>query len=431
MAVHELITKEEIMRITFVALGTRGDVQPVIAVCKALQKLDKYEINVLTSKNFADMVESHGLNSISISTDMQALMNSELGKEWTAKGVNQMKQAQLMRKLLRTYGWEMVSEAWQGIKDKSDVMVSGFTSDGYIQAMAEKLGIQQLRLQLQPLEPSKAGSSSVATLFPDHTNILNYWYGLFGARMVWGMFEPETNRLRTEVLGLPKQKANRYLANITSTLTLLAFSEHVVPPAPEWGDNYQMTGFLFLDDNQSWTPPDDLAAFLSSGEKPVYIGFGSMPTSNPEHITQMILDALKISGDRAVLLSGWAGIGNVDLPDTVHVVDNVPHNWLFPRMKAVVHHGGAGTLAAGLRAGVPSVIIPHMADQPFWGRRVAALGVGPKAINHPDLNAERLGQALKQTHSPEMQRKAQELGEKIRAEDGVARAVELIEKWVS
>ena len=146
-------------------------------------------------------------------------------------------------------------------------------------------------------------------------------------------------------------------------------------------------------------------------------------------MTRLLSEAVERAGQRAVLLSGWAGIGKIDLPARVFVLDSAPHDWLFPRMAVLVHHGGAGTTAAGFRAGLPAVLVPHLGDQPFWGERVEALGVGPKAIPRPDLTADRLAAAIEQAISdPDMKQRSIQLARKIRAENGVETAVGLIEK---
>ncbi len=142
-----------------------------------------------------------------------------------------------------------------------------------------------------------------------------------------------------------------------------------------------VTGYWFLDPVDEWTPPADLLEFLQAGAPPIFIGFGSMSPRNPEAMTQVILQALARTQQRAIILSGWGGLHSGDLPDSVYMLDSIPFSWLFPRVAAVVHHGGAGTTSAGLRAGVPSIIVPFFADQPFWGQRVADLGVGPRRFH--------------------------------------------------
>ena len=144
-------------------------------------------------------------------------------------------------------------------------------------------------------------------------------------------------------------------------------------------------------------------------------------------MTDIVIRALELAGQRGILLNGWGGFDTRNLPETIMRVESVPHEWLFPRMAAVVHHGGAGTTAAGLRSGVPSIVIPYMGDQSFWARRVYALGVGPKPIRRKKLTAENLAQAITQAmEDEEIRRKAKQLGEKIRAENGVGRTIEII-----
>jgi UDP:flavonoid glycosyltransferase YjiC (YdhE family) len=167
--------------------------------------------------------------------------------------------------------------------------------------------------------------------------------------------------------------------------------------------------------------------FLDAGPPPVYIGFGSISNRKPEETTDLIIKALGRIDQRAILLSGWGGLQKTDIPESVFMIDSAPHSWLFPRMAAVVHHGGAGTTAAGLRAGVPSLVIPFFGDQPFWGQRTAELGVGPQPLPRKKLTVDRLAHAIqKAVTDNEIRKRAADLGSKIQAEDGIARAVEII-----
>jgi UDP:flavonoid glycosyltransferase YjiC (YdhE family) len=154
-----------------------------------------------------------------------------------------------------------------------------------------------------------------------------------------------------------------------------------------------------------------------------------MSHRKPEETADLILRAVARTGQRAIILAGWGGLAATDAPDSVFMLDGAPFSWLFPRVAAVVHHGGAGTTAAGLRAGVPSVVIPFFGDQPYWGQRVADLGVGPAPIPRQKLTAERLAQAITAAvGDPAMQQRAAELGARIRAEDGIARAVAVVQQ---
>jgi sterol 3beta-glucosyltransferase len=187
-----------------------------------------------------------------------------------------------------------------------------------------------------------------------------------------------------------------------------------------------------LLEEKPWQPPEDLAAFLERGQPPVFVGFGSMAGRKSEATAQSVLEALARAEQRGVLVTGWGGLRVTNQPDHVHVVESAPYDWLLPRVSAVVHHGGAGTTAAGLRAGKPTLICPFVADQPFWGRRVAALGVGPVPIPQRKLTADNLSEALRMmVTDTAMQQRAATLGAKIRDEDGVGNAVAFIERYVS
>jgi UDP:flavonoid glycosyltransferase YjiC (YdhE family) len=210
---------------------------------------------------------------------------------------------------------------------------------------------------------------------------------------------------------------------------LYGYSPSVIPKPSDWDDHTHVTGYWFLDPDDDWTPPAALAEFLQAGPPPVYVGFGSMSSRKPEQTADLILRAIAQAKQRAIMLSGWGGLHKEDLPDTVLMVDSVPFSWLFPRVAAVVHHGGAGTTSAGLRAGVPTVVIPFFGDQPFWGQRVAELGVGPAPIPRRRLTAERLAQAmLRAVTDPAMRQHAANLGARIRAEDGIAGAVAVVQQ---
>jgi UDP:flavonoid glycosyltransferase YjiC (YdhE family) len=205
----------------------------------------------------------------------------------------------------------------------------------------------------------------------------------------------------------------------------------VFPRPPHWPPWYHLTGYWLLDQSADWQPPAQLAEFLEAGPPPVSIGFGSMPMVDQERLTTIAVEALRQTGQRGLLLAGWGGLGRGDLPDDVLRVDDVPHDWLFPRVAAAVHHGGAGTTAASLSAGVPTVTVPFITDQTYWGTRVAELGVGPPPIRPEHLTTARLTAAIRQvTTDQAMRERAANLGKQLKQEDGVACAVEIIEHYL-
>jgi len=251
--------------------------------------------------------------------------------------------------------------------------------------------------------------------------------------MMWQAFRSADNRALQERLGLePSAFRGPFRSFQDGTLPVLyGYSQHVIPVPRDWDDSNIVTGYWFLEPASQWQPSDSLLEFLESGPPPVYIGFGSMVNQDPEETASMVLTALDRSGQRGILGSGWSGIREDNLPDAVHIVGSVPHAWLFPRMAAVVHHGGVGTTAAELGAGLPSILTPFFGDQPCWGRRVFELGVGPWPIPRRQLEVDSLARAISvAVSSKEMREKAVALGSSIRREDGVSEAVQVLERTI-
>jgi sterol 3beta-glucosyltransferase len=216
------------------------------------------------------------------------------------------------------------------------------------------------------------------------------------------------------------------------TPILVGVGTHVVPDPFDWPSHAHLTGYWHLEQDNGWRPPEELHEFLNAGPPPVYFGFGSMVTSEAEHLRAVVTEALRRTGLRGLLLSGWGAFQFSDSPEFIYQLDEAPHDWLFPRMAALVHHGGAGTTGAALRSGVPNFVVPFTGDQPFWGQRVRQLGVGPPPVPRKRLTAQNLAAAIERMLADErMHRSAAELGAKLRAENGVARALELIEAYLA
>jgi sterol 3beta-glucosyltransferase len=208
---------------------------------------------------------------------------------------------------------------------------------------------------------------------------------------------------------------------------LYLYSRHIGHAPSDWPDTLHVTGSCTLDTTDGWTPPKELVDFLAAGPPPVYVGFGSMTGRSPDELARLALEAVALAQQRAVIVTGWGGVASAQRRDDVLVVESVPHEWLFPRCSAVVHHGGAGTVTAGLAAGKPTVVTAFFGDQPYWGYRVQALGAGPAPILRRDLSAKRLADAMRIVASDESYRRAAEsVAAALAAEDGVANAVETI-----
>jgi UDP:flavonoid glycosyltransferase YjiC (YdhE family) len=420
------------MTIVIVAIGTRGDVQPLAALGLGLQARG-HAVRLLVGANFRAWAESHGLTTATTGVDIQGMMDSRWGREWSEKGANPIRQLRAMQGLIDEFGWELAQDVWRACEGATAI-IGSFTTDTIVASLAERLDVPQLSAVLQPaILATRDGAAALDAPRPNRISWLNYLTSHYIVEPVgWRLNHRIVNRLRREVLKLPRQDWRGYRAALGRALILCGYSRHIIPHPADWPPNVHTTGYWFFPGDEAWEPPAALADFLAVGPPPVYLGFGSMTASDPAQLTDLLVRATERSGQRAILLSGWAGLGDAALPPTIFPLAAAPHGWLFPRVAAVAHHGGAGTTAAGLRAGIPSVLIPHLGDQFHWGRRIAALGLGPAPIPRRALTAERLGDAIRQAASdPAMRRRTEEIGAKIRSEDGVGEAVALIEAFVA
>lgn len=246
--------------------------------------------------------------------------------------------------------------------------------------------------------------------------------------MTWQGLGDLINRFRTTILRLEEVStlwAPGQLYRLKVPYTYM-WSPSLIPKPKDWGPEIDVTGFVFLDLASSYTPPDDLKAFLDRGDPPVYIGFGSIVVDDPDAFTEMIFEAVKMVGCRALVSKGWGGFGsNADCPDNIFMLENTPHDWLFPRCAAVIHHGGAGTTAIGLKTAKPTMIVPFFGDQPFWGAMVSKAKAGAhECIPYKKLNAERLAEGIKQCLTEEARTNVKKIAESIEKEgDGARNAV--------
>jgi UDP:flavonoid glycosyltransferase YjiC (YdhE family) len=414
--------KSDTMRIVIIAPGSRGDVQPYIALGKGLQNAGHY-IRLASHSNFEALVTSYGLEFWSFGNDVQdAVENSEM-RELTEKGNFLL----LMAKMAKEAQREALHFAEGGLlaAQGMDVVLSGIGGLFIGAAIAEKLDIPLVQAYVFPFTPTREFSS---VLTPKLPTFLNRFSHQLARQLMWQGFRSADRIARSKVLNIPAAPLlGPYDSKSTRNMPILyGFSPSVIPAPSDWNGNTHITGYWFVDETDAWQPPTALLDFLQSGSPPVYVGFGSMSNRNPEQTADLVIQALTLTGQRAILLSGWGGLQKTKIPDSIFMIDSVPHSWLFPRMSAVIHHGGASTTAAGLRAGIPSVIIPFFGDQPFWGQRVAELGVGAKPIPRKGLTAERLANAIHEVITNEnIRQRAAKLGEQIQAENGIESAVEI------
>ncbi len=417
------------MHIAIIALGSRGDVQPYIALGKGLKEAG-HTVRLVIQHDFEVLTKSHGLEFWLVRGSSQEGMEGKEWRELSEKGNLIAITRYLLKEAQRAY-IEFMEDgltACQGM----DLLITGSVGFHIAISIAEKLNLRLIQGHVMPVTPTRIFPS--AFLPPNMPN-LGGTFNLMSSRlflqMAWLGVRPVCNQARKKALDLPPTSfAEPIHSNRSKDFPrLYGFSPSVIPAPADWSAENHVTGYWFLDSTDDWTPPAALLNFLQDGPPPIYIGFGSMSSRNPQETADLVIEAIKKTKQRALLYSGWGGLHKENLPDSVLMIDSTPHDWLLPRVAAVVHHGGAGTTAAGLRAGVPSIVIPFLIDQPFWGKRVHDLGVGPAPIPRRKLTVDRLTQAIQvAVTDKDMRHRAANLGEKIQAEDGIANAVELIQK---
>jgi sterol 3beta-glucosyltransferase len=420
------------MHITLLTVGTRGDVQPYVALGLGLKEAG-HDIRVATHEVFKELILGNGLEFAPLTVDIQAVMAGPDGQRWVESGENQIRFVLRMIRLAYPTLWQMLDDSWIACQGTEAILYSTFAIAGY--SIAEALGIPSFAAPLQPLTRTRA--FPIMMSLPETFSLggtLNRLSYLIGEQFLWQPFRRAINRWRWERLGLhPIPFRGPFgLLYRERYPWIYGFSPSVIPRPPDWPDWVHVSGYWFLELREDWSPPGRVLDFLAAGPPPVCIGFGSMIDRDQAELMNIAVQSLDQTRQRAILLTGWGGMEEIALSQDVLVLESIPHEWLFPRMAAVVHHGGAGTTAAALRSGVPSIVTPFFADQPFWGQVVARLGVGPEPIIRRKLTIERLAEAIRIATGDEgVKGRAKALGERIRAENGVEKAVQIVEGYLN
>ena len=417
------------MRITLLAAGSQGDVLPCLRLGKRLQQ-SGLQVLLTAPQNFAHWAQGKGLPFHPIRADVQQIMAGETGQRYMASGgANPLQSILAMRKMLRPVALQMAEDALAACRQaEALITLAVFAPLGA--TIAEIYDIPLILVEPTPVLPT---GDFPAPGWPIQRH-LGRWHNRFSGfamlEVIWQWYRPFVNEFRSR-FGLQSWNSANFRQVLTSAPLLGAYSSAVVPRPRDWPESAHPTGYWFEAVPPNWHPSAELEAFLGQGDPPVYVGFGSMAGRDPQHVARIVLEALARSGQRGILATGWGGMQALNAPATAFVLDAAPHSWLFPRMSAVVHHGGAGTTAEGLRAGVPAVIVPFIVDQRFWGTRVQALGAGPAPMPASSLTINQLAAAIHQaTSDAVMQRQAKAVGTAVRSEDGLGHAVQSIQQYL-
>ena len=413
------------MRVQLNTFGTEGDIRPFVALAQGLTKAG-HEAAVCTSDGYGPIVNGGGVEQLSMDDTARALIKTAMpsmhGPSDSMKIIQQMRPA--MRQMMHDE-WT-AAQAW-----KPDLIVYHPTCLGALH-IAERLAIPAaVSLPLPFFTPTRAFPIPFIGRWPLGARANRASYAFNNVTML--AYGSMINAFR-RTLGLHRRRRIDDLLSRDDGApvpVLYSFSRHLVPVPDDYPDHVHVTGPWFTEQATGWQPPPDLERFLAAGTPPVYIGFGSMGFGGGRHQrTRILLNALIGGGHRVIVATGWGGLGLPadEVPGAlVHVTESIPHDWLFPRTSAVIHHGGAGTTIAGLRAGRPTLICPVVGDQSFWGHQVHRLGAGPAPIPLRRLTSQRLASAVRTLADDHIRRRARTLGTLIRSEDGIAEAISVVE----
>lgn len=409
------------MNISILTYGSRGDLQPFLALAVGLRKAG-HQVTLTGPQRFSDFVAAFDVDYVPLPGDP-----AELSLAFNQAGANPLRMVTAMRQHVYGIAPGVVSQIIQASQN-ADLLVHSFAFTTGAHSLARHLGIPDVSIQTFPVF-TPTGDYPLAA-FPNLGRLGNrlthwlgtqiFWYGgNMGFRQIQHLLPDSFPRTLSWPFANPDERLR--------TPLLLAVSPSVLPIPTDLPANVSICGYLFLDEAR-YQPPETLSRFLAAGSPPVCVSFGSMVNERAGQTGKLLLEVFARRSQRAIILTGWGGWKADPVPENILYLDSAPHSWLLPHCKTFIHHGGAGTTAAGLRAGIPNIVVPHAADQPFWGRRVQALGAGPAPIAVKKLTATRLLAALAQAESDSVISAAQALGRQIRAEDGVQAAIRLIEQ---
>lgn len=399
------------MKIFIPTIGTRGDVQPYVALGVGFRRAG-HEVTLATAADFDEFVTNAGLTHATISGSFLEYLKPDAPKP-NPREVARTTKREAPQALLDEW------EAAQG----SDVVVYNPASWGGFH-IAEKLNVPGFAVYPTPMYTPTSEYPSPFLPF-NRLGPLNKASHRLYMKLGPILFRKPIAEWRRDILGLPKCKSE-WRRDGQDVTRLYGYSPAVVPPSKDWNDSSVVTGYWFYEEQEGWEPPSDLEEFLGSGPPPVFVGFGSMIWGKAETQLRLIIEALNKAGRRGIVQTAWQGTTPGIQSSDLYVTRGLPHGWLFPKVSAIVHHGGAGTTGASLRAGKPTIICPFITDQRFWGKRVHELGAGPAPIRQRKLTADNLAAALVQAHEPSIVARAEQLGEQIQREDGVGAAVSYV-----
>ncbi len=411
------------MRCTIIAIGSRGDVQPLIALGVGL-KAAGVTVRLATHADFADAVRAQALEYFPLEGHAAAFFSGPAGDAFreTVRRPEQFRR--LFDNYLSVFLNRFLADVWDACRD-ADVILSWSRC---APALAERLRVPVFVVALNPVLHLPTAAFPNPFQGSDVSDPATNWRTWRLALPALRIGERQVDEWQQKALGLPPLRWRRDLRHLRQLPHLLGYSTAVLPRPDDWPSTAHVTGYWFLDANTDhYQPGDALRAFLDAGEPPVAIGFSSQVGKNAAAITEAVVEAVADAGVRALLITGFGGIKRADFPGNMLPVATVPYEWMLPRVSALVHHGGAGSTASALRFGVPNGAVTFGFDQPLWGQRIQAIGAGPAPIAASTLTTASLSHMLRElTTNQALRAGAEAVGRQLRSEDGIASAVSTI-----
>jgi UDP:flavonoid glycosyltransferase YjiC (YdhE family) len=408
------------MKLVIATYGTEGDVRPLAALGRALIDAGHGAL-LLADRSTLHHAQAQRVPTLALSGDIKGVDDPQAAIDAvvaTDRGVQGM--AKALAHIANTHASAWLREIVEAARDADAIIVSGLAAFAGLSA-AEYLRVPAIGAGFIPFSPTSAFPppflpSRIVPRFLNRTShkLIN--------EVLWRAFKQSTNRARAEAFGMPPRRQAW-----TTHPMLYGVSPVLVPAPSDWPETTFVCG-QWVPAATDWSPPDALRAFLDTGDAPLYVGFGSMVGFDRERLMRNVVEAV---GDRRVVFHpGWAG-SNTALPGNFFVVGDVPHDWLFPRVSAVVHHGGSGTSHSATRAGAPSVVLAFAGDQSFWGDRLANAGVASRPLNGHRCSAREIAEGIAFAERSDVRSKARALGERMRKEHGPATAVAILEQLLA
>lgn len=421
------------MRILIVTIGTHGDVCPYVALAHGLQSAGDTVV-LCTHATHWQFVERHGVAFAPLAGDIRALLASDDGRRLLTQR-NPLAAVRWLHSLAAPLLRQVMIDIIEAAQDADLILASTLAYPNAVTASH----VHRIPLMLAGLQPFTPTSAFPCALLPPLRRSFpgsRAYHRLThhaAFRLLQFTSARHVNRHRRELTNLPALRYTDVFGDLIAQRTpvIYGFSEHLLPRPADYGPSVHLTGFWFLEEVNDWAPPTGLEAFLADNPPPVYVGFGSMSDRRPEETAQVVVEALRRSGRRGVLAAGWRGLHMERRHPDFFLIDHAPHAWLFPHVALAVHHAGAGTVAAALRAGIPQVLVPFGADQPLWAEMAYRQKVAPRPLPRNRLTPDRLAAAIGQAlYEPGFRRRSEQVGAAIRAEKGVERAVAVVRNFM-